>query len=75
MKRIWGVKCLDCQRRIFSFSRHDFKFCGCKNETFVDGGREYLRYGWKTKKPRTIYWTIKLDGVYPSYEDNSKWPY
>jgi hypothetical protein len=24
---------------------HDFVSCGCSNSTFVDGGKDYLRYG------------------------------
>ena len=56
MKRIWGVQCQQCKKRMFSFYRHDYKLCGCDNETMVDGGRDYLRYGWKTARPRRIYW-------------------
>lgn len=67
MKRIWGVKCPVCLKRMFSFHVHDFKLCGCKNETMIDGGRSYLRWGWaeKGKKPTYIYWTEKQDGKYP----------
>lgn len=39
------VKCLVCNRVLESKHRHDFVQCNCKNETFVDGGNEYLRYG------------------------------
>jgi hypothetical protein len=28
-----------------SYHRHDYKTCGCTNETMVDGGNEYQRYG------------------------------
>lgn len=63
MKRIWGVECAKCKKRMFSFHVHDYKLCGCENETMVDGGREYLRYGWAALKPRRIYW-CKQDGNY-----------
>lgn len=65
MKRIWGVECQSCKKRLFSFHIHDFKYCGCSAETFVDGGRSYLRYGWNTYgfSPRKIYW-CKRDGNY-----------
>lgn len=63
MKRIWGVECAKCKKRMFSFHVHDYKLCGCENETMVDGGREYLRYGWKTLQPRRIRW-CKRDGNY-----------
>lgn len=39
------VKCLQCDTVIESKSRHDFRECPCGN-AFVDGGRDYLRYGW-----------------------------
>ena len=73
-KRIGGVQCPECKKRMFSFYRHDYKTCGCKNETMVDGGRDYLRYGWKTLKPRHIYWS-KQDGVYPKIKIKERWPY
>lgn len=67
-KRIWGVECPKCKRRMFSHYRHDYKTCSCPNQTMVDGGRDYLRYGWSTenggKPPRRIYWTEKRDGKY-----------
>ena len=40
-----AVECLVCRKILVSFYTHDFKSCGCKNGTFVDGGNEYLRYG------------------------------
>jgi hypothetical protein len=39
------VKCLACGKIIESFDRHDYKTCGCPNDTMVDGGLEYERYG------------------------------
>lgn len=68
MKRILGVECPMCKKRMFSFHVHDYKTCGCPNDTMVDGGREYLRYGWMPerdggKKPRIIRW-CKRDGNY-----------
>lgn len=63
MKRIWGIECSRCKQRLFSFHRHDFKYCECGG-TFVDGGRDYLRYGYmnSVQPPRKIYWTKKRDG-------------
>ncbi len=43
-----GVKCPECGDEIWSRSRHDFRWCSCE-KTFVDGGREYLRYGGSAK--------------------------
>lgn len=39
------VLCLSCGKMLESKSVHDFQRCDCKNETFVDGGSEYCRYG------------------------------
>lgn len=39
------VKCLCCNKELISFHVHDYKTCGCENETTVDGGLSYLRYG------------------------------
>lgn len=76
MKRIWGVECPECKKRMFSFYRHSYKHCGCPNETMVDGGTDYLRYGWGNgkKRPRRIYWT-KKDGKYPIFKFKDFWPY
>lgn len=76
MKRIWGVKCSGCLKRLFSFHTHDYKSCDCYNETFVDGGRSYLRYGWKRLKPTRIYWSKRLDGELPkSIKSQECFPY
>ncbi len=48
-----GVKCLDCKNEIFSENRHDFKYCSC-GKVFVDGGKDYLRFGWDDTKPQII---------------------
>lgn len=39
------IKCLQCGQILESKFRHDFKMCDCPNETFIDGGNDYLRYG------------------------------
>jgi hypothetical protein len=39
------VKCLACDEVIESNYRHDYKTCGCPNETMVDGGIDYQRFG------------------------------
>ena len=39
------VKCLMCNEILESKYRHDFVICKCPNETFVDGGNDYCRYG------------------------------
>jgi len=39
------VQCRECGEMLTSYHRHDYKTCGCTNETMVDGGNEYQRYG------------------------------
>lgn len=39
------LECLECGDILESVDRHDCVTCGCPNETMLDGGREYLRYG------------------------------
>lgn len=41
------VKCLICGTELESKYRHDFRQCACENETFVDGGNDYMRVGGK----------------------------
>lgn len=38
------IRCKLCSDTIESFHVHDFKWCSCQS-VFVDGGREYLRWG------------------------------
>lgn len=40
-----SVKCLECGEVLVSKSQHHFVTCGCKNQTFNDGGLVYKRVG------------------------------
>ena len=42
-----SVTCLECGETLVSFHTHDYKTCSCNNETSVDGGLSYGRYGGK----------------------------
>ena len=42
-----SVTCLQCGEELVSYNRHDYKTCLCPNETMVDGGVSYSRYGGK----------------------------
>lgn len=33
--------CLNCNTVLYSVHRHHFHKCGCENDTFIDGGKEY----------------------------------
>lgn len=39
------IKCLECGEILESKHRHDFRQCKCQNQTFIDGGKDYLRCG------------------------------
>jgi hypothetical protein len=41
------IQCKGCGEVLTSYNRHDYKTCGCENETMVDGGTDYQRYGGK----------------------------
>ena len=42
-----AVRCLSCNTELESKHRHDFQCCGCENQSFVDGGKDYSRVGGK----------------------------
>ena len=39
------IKCLECNTVLESKHQHHFVTCGCKNQTFNDGGLTYNRVG------------------------------
>ena len=41
------IQCKNCGEVLISYNRHDYKTCDCENETMVDGGTAYQRYGGK----------------------------
>lgn len=59
-KRKYGIECPVCKERMFSWYRHDFKYCKGIH-VFIDGGNDYLRFSWTIdgQKPRRIYYTEK----------------
>lgn len=46
-----AAQCTECGQVLVSMTTHDFRQCDCPNEVFVDGGREYLRRGFKNSAP------------------------
>jgi ribosomal protein L37AE/L43A len=53
MTKVTAVICPNCKDKIYSRARHDFRSCTC-GDTFVDGGFDYLRTGFKTVPPERI---------------------
>lgn len=45
-----AVMCKNCNTVLYSINRHHYHKCSCSNETMVDGGKQYLRYGGKDLK-------------------------
>lgn len=43
--RVQTVTCGNCGAEIYSRARHDYRSCPC-SRTQVDGGFDYLKYGW-----------------------------
>ena len=58
----WGIECPDCKHRLFSWSRHDFRWCEGQH-VYVDGGDDYLRFsGTKDGRiPKRIKFNPKKD--------------
>lgn len=51
--RVTTVTCPFCHAELFSRARHDYRECPCK-KTMVDGGFDYLRFGWDHKGQRPM---------------------
>jgi hypothetical protein len=41
------LQCLKCGEILESKFTHDFVMCKCDNQTFIDGGNDYMRAGGK----------------------------
>lgn len=54
-----GLICKKCNDRIFSFHRHDMRYCKC-GESFIDGGHSYFRCGGIIDND-PAYWDKKID--------------
>lgn len=54
------LQCLECKKILVSFHRHNYKSCGCPNNTMIDGGHDYLRYGGKDLTKIQILKIIKM---------------
>lgn len=54
--RVNTVVCPTCEEAIYSRAHHDFRYCKC-GDVNVDGGFDYLKYGWRPDLPQP---TIKV---------------
>lgn len=71
MKRILinKVRCKKCDDIIESRHSYDFKKCKC-GAIFIDGGKDYQRYGWGMNQPKTGRPEDFIDFSYSVYEDD-----
>lgn len=49
-----GIRCKNCGDELFSYHRHDYKRCSCRN-TAIDGGDDYTRIIGYSENIETIY--------------------
>ena len=56
------IMCMSCEKILESKNRHDFNMCNCENETFVDGGNDYMRIGGKDLN--LIYYWDKIEQIF-----------
>jgi hypothetical protein len=80
-RRIQGIECPLCKQKIWSRHRHDMRYCQC-GYCFVDGGRDYLRFGYggedypkPTKLPKMIKIRITQEEYEASVSDEKPFPY
>lgn len=62
MIKVTGVTCNNCKQVIYSRAHHDYRHCKC-GHTSVDGGFEYIRYGWETETGKPEQVEIEVDAT------------
>lgn len=62
------VRCKKCDDVIESTHSHDFRRCKC-GAIFIDGGKEYQRYGWGMNQVEGAKLKDYIDFSYSVYED------
>lgn len=62
--KVAGLACMKCNTALWSLNRHHYHSCGCENDMFVDGGKDYLRAGAKNlSKTATVTINLLTDEV------------
>ena len=64
-----GIMCPQCSDIIYSRTTEDLRVCSCKN-VFVEGGKEYFKFGYKLKVPKII--QMNIDCTKKELEDDHK---
>jgi ribosomal protein L37AE/L43A len=60
--KITAVKCNKCNDTIFSRAHHDFHYCTC-GATFIDGGFDYVRFGYAPEAGKPEMVEIEVDAT------------
>lgn len=73
MKRVIvnKVRCKKCGDIIESIHTYDFKRCSC-GAIFIDGGKDYQRYGWGMNQSGNAKLEDFIDFSYSVYEGDRK---
>ncbi|WP_456119729.1 DUF7695 domain-containing protein [Virgibacillus dakarensis] len=71
MKRVIvnKVRCKKCDDIIESIHSYDFRRCSC-GAIFIDGGKDYQRYGWGMNQSGNAKLEDSIDFSYSVYEDD-----
>lgn len=62
-RRQSAVLCHGCDTVLYSINRHHFHKCGCDLGTFVDGGKDYMRYGGANMAEISLVTIDLIDGT------------
>lgn len=67
-----AVQCKACKKVLVSYSQHDYKTCGCPQDTMVDGGTAYARFGGvDMDKVKSL--CVYLDEDFTKVRDYAHW--
>lgn len=70
-----SAMCLQCGKELESKHRHDFVACGCPNQLFVDGGKDYTRRGavnLSMYKETSIFKELNDDDYYKALAERNR---
>lgn len=64
-----AAHCKECDTVIYSANRHHYNSCECPNETIIDGGKDYTRWGAKDMSKASL---GNLDLLTDTFEEVKK---
>jgi hypothetical protein len=81
LTKIQAIRCPHCLDIIYSRAVHDYHFCSCGDDegnpkgVSIDGGFDYLRYGWANDIDSTLIEAIELELPISKRELYDDWNY